>query len=82
MNAQVPDGVTLELPCSYPGARPPKKVDGRSRPAATTWPGPVDALRLRPPTGHPADLEDLAVDRADAILFRRGYPGAYPGATL
>ena len=74
-------------PVGYPGARAPKKDDGRRGPAATTGPRVFDTPRLLPPAAHVAVAVDLVVAGAGAILSARGVtlelpcslPGTYPG---
>ena len=82
--------VTLELPCrlpgSYPGARAPKKDDGRGRPSATTELRAFDAPSPWPATERDAVVLHLAVAGAWPIVSVWGlpcsYPVAYPVATL
>jgi hypothetical protein len=74
-------------PVGYPGARAPKKDDGRRGPAATTGPRVFDTPRLPPQASHVAVAVDLVVAGAGAISSARGVtlelpcslPGTYPG---
>ena len=83
-------GVALELPCrlpgSYPGARAPKKDDGRGRPSTTTGLRALGASCLQVLAKHDAAAVHLAGAGAWPILSVWGlpcsYPVAYPVATL
>lgn len=56
------------LPGSYPGARAPKKDDGRGRPVVTTGVHAVDTHRPWAPAEHAVVAVHLAVAGAWAVL--------------